>query len=64
MVGSTDPSKASKEPIRGKYFRGDKPDSFDFADSEKRNVFNIIHASRSKEDFKRELDIVNRKLLK
>ncbi len=43
LIGATDPSKAAKETIRGKYSN----DSMDLAKQEQRLVHNLIHASDS-----------------
>lgn len=52
-VGSTDPSKADKETIRGKW----KDDSFDLAMKEDRFIRNLVHASENQEDFEREFEV-------
>lgn len=45
LIGTTDPSKAAKETIRGKYSN----DSMELAKQEQRLVHNLIHASDSDE---------------
>ena len=53
IIGPTDPSKAPKETIRGKYSK----DSLENAIAEGRTVKNVIHRSDSPEEFIREIDI-------
>ena len=53
VIGSTDPAKASKDSIRGKY----STDSQDLAISEKRSTQNVIHRSDSVKEAKREIKI-------
>lgn len=51
LIGATDPSKADKDSIRGKY----GTDSFDAATKEKRMIYNLIHASDSVESYEKEV---------
>jgi len=51
LIGATDPSKANKNSIRGKY----GIDSFEAASKEKRMIDNLIHASDSIESYKKEV---------
>ena len=53
LVGVTDPSKADKKTIRGKYGE----DSAEKADAENRCCYNLIHAADSAESFQREVRI-------
>lgn len=53
IIGPTDPSKASKQSIRGKY----GSDSLDAAISEGRPVSNVIHRSDSIEEAVREIAV-------
>ncbi|MFH5881083.1 nucleoside-diphosphate kinase [Liberiplasma polymorphum] len=53
LIGATDPVLARKETIRGKY----GIDSLAIARDENRMLRNLIHASESYEDVKREIDI-------
>lgn len=53
ILGSTDPSQASFESIRGQY----KDDDLKSAMAEKRIVRNLVHASDCEASFKRELSI-------
>ena len=53
ITGVTDPPKASKESIRGKYGE----DSLEKAISEKRALANVIHRSTSAEEAEREINI-------
>ena len=50
LIGATDPSKADKESIRGKFGK----DSFELASKEKRMIQNLIHASDSDESYQKE----------
>lgn len=54
IIGPTEPLKASKNTIRGKYGLND---SFKQADLENRMVNNLIHASDSKEKAEEEISI-------
>ncbi|MEM0480907.1 MAG: nucleoside-diphosphate kinase [Candidatus Aenigmatarchaeota archaeon] len=51
IVGFTDPSKAAKGTIRGDFGE----DSIEKANSEKRAVRNLVHASGSKEEAEKEI---------
>jgi len=53
LVGATEPRTAAAGTIRGDL----SADSYDFADLEKRSVGNLIHASSSLEEAKREIAI-------
>lgn len=53
MVGSTEPKSALPGTIRGDYSHV----SYDYADSKNIVTKNLIHASSSKEDAKRELEL-------
>ncbi|HBD74364.1 MAG TPA: hypothetical protein DC003_02235 [Acholeplasmataceae bacterium] len=53
LIGSTDPSKADKESIRGKFGK----DSFELASKEKRMIQNLIHASDSVESYQKEVTL-------
>ncbi len=53
VVGVTDPSKASKDTIRGKY----GSDSKELAEKENRPIKNVIHASDSFSEAKREISL-------
>lgn len=52
MVGTTEPKASLPGTIRGDYAHI----SFDYADSEKVGICNIIHASGSQEDAEKEID--------
>ncbi len=53
IVGATSPSRAEPGSIRGTY----STDSYDLADSRKRAVKNIVHASDAPETSKREIAV-------
>ena len=53
LVGSTSPHKADPATIRGRY----ASDSYALAESKKRAVRNIVHASDSKENAEREIKV-------
>lgn len=53
LVGSTEPRSAAPGTIRGDY----STDSYDLADKEKRSIRNIIHASGTIEEAKREIGV-------
>jgi len=53
LIGSTEPRQAMPGTIRGDF----SIDAYDVADAEKRSVENIIHASSSVEDARREIDV-------
>ena len=53
FLGATDPSKADKDTVRGKY----GIDSFEKANAEMRFCENLVHASDSIESFKAETGI-------
>ncbi len=53
IVGATDPAKADKKSIRGKY----ATDTMAKSNEEKRMLRNLIHASDSDENAKRELEL-------
>ncbi len=53
IVGSTQPIKADPSTIRGKF----ASDSYDLADSQKRSVRNLVHASEDKENAEREIKV-------
>lgn len=53
LVGSTEPKSAAPGTIRGDF----SIDSYDLADKEQRCVRNIIHASSSVEEARREIDV-------
>lgn len=53
IIGGTEPRKADPGSIRGKY----GIDSYEKADSEKRAVKNLVHASDSKENAEREIKV-------
>lgn len=53
IIGATDPSKASKESIRGKY--GD--DNMEKAIAEKRAMASVVHRSDSMEEAEREINV-------
>ena len=53
LVGSTEPRSAAAGTIRGDY----SIDSYDLADSEKRAICNLIHASSSIEEAQREIAV-------
>jgi nucleoside-diphosphate kinase len=53
LIGPTDPAKAPKNTIRGKY----SGDSLERATAEKRPCRNVIHRSDSPEEFVRELAV-------
>ncbi|MCW1292630.1 MAG: nucleoside-diphosphate kinase [Candidatus Rehaiarchaeum fermentans] len=53
IIGSTQPSKADPSTIRGKY----SSDSYDLADSNKRAVRNLVHASEDKASAEREIKV-------
>lgn len=53
LIGATDPSKADKESIRGKFGK----DSFELASKEKRMIQNLIHASDSVESYQKEVTL-------
>ncbi len=53
LTGATEPKQAMPGTIRGDFSN----DSYDLADKEKRSLFNLIHASSSVEDAKREINI-------
>ena len=56
MIGNTDPIKAGKDTIRGKY----SEDSLQLATLEKRPLKNVIHASESLEEALREIKVWER----
>jgi len=53
LVGATEPRSAAPGTIRGDY----STDSYDLADKEKRSIRNIIHASGTVEEAKREIQV-------
>ncbi len=53
LVGSTEPKSAAPGTIRGDF----SADSYELADKEQRCIRNIIHASSSVEEAKREIDV-------
>jgi len=53
IVGATDPAKADPKSIRGKY----ATDTMEKSNQEKRMLRNLIHASDSDENAKRELEL-------
>ncbi len=53
LVGSTEPKTAASGTIRGDF----STDSYDLADVEKRSVRNIVHASGTVDEAKRELEV-------
>lgn len=53
LIGATDPSKADKASIRGKY----ADDSFEAASKDKRMIQNLIHASDSIESYHKEVTL-------
>lgn len=53
LTGSTEPKQAPAGTIRGDY----SIDSYDLADSEKRAICNLIHASSSEEEAQREIAV-------
>jgi nucleoside-diphosphate kinase len=53
LVGSTEPRSAAAGTIRGDF----SVDSYDLADVEKRSVKNVIHASSSVDEAKREIAV-------
>jgi nucleoside-diphosphate kinase len=53
MVGVTDPAKAGKDTIRGKY----ADDSMEEASNGKRMLRNLIHASDTEENARREIKL-------
>lgn len=53
LVGATQPLKADPSTIRGKY----SSDSYDLADSQKRAVRNLVHASEDKASAEREIKV-------
>ncbi len=53
LIGTTDPSKAGPDTIRGKYSN----DSMDLAKQEQRLVHNLIHASDSDENAYKEIKL-------
>jgi len=53
MVGSTDPFSAAPGTIRGDY----SMDSFELSDNEGRSIRNLIHASGTAEEAKKEIEI-------
>ncbi|MEM2873981.1 MAG: nucleoside-diphosphate kinase [Candidatus Nanoarchaeia archaeon] len=53
LVGSTEPKSAAAGTIRGDY----STDSYDLADSEERAIWNLVHASSSEEEAKREIAV-------
>jgi nucleoside-diphosphate kinase len=59
LVGSTDPKSAAAGTIRGDF----SVDSYDLADSERRVIQNVIHASSSVEEARREIAVWFSKLV-
>lgn len=53
LIGASDPSKADKNTIRGYWGN----DSYEKAMKENRSCYNLIHASDSVEEYKREKKI-------
>lgn len=53
LIGTTDPSKAGPDTIRGKYSN----DNMDLAKQEQRLVHNLIHASDSDENAHKEIEL-------
>jgi nucleoside-diphosphate kinase len=53
LIGVTDPAKAGKDTIRGKYAM----DSMEDASKEKRMLRNLIHASDTEENAQREIEL-------
>ena len=53
LIGATDPSKAHKDSIRGKFGK----DSFESATKEKRMIHNLIHASDSDISYQKEVTL-------
>ncbi|MFH0868916.1 MAG: nucleoside-diphosphate kinase [archaeon] len=53
LVGSTEPKMAAAGTIRGDF----STDSYDLADVEKRSVKNIVHASGTVDEAKREIEV-------
>lgn len=53
IIGHTDPSKAGKDTVRGEF----STDSIAKANSEKRAVHNVVHASGSTEEAEREIEL-------
>jgi nucleoside-diphosphate kinase len=53
LIGTTDPSKAGQDTIRGKYSN----DSMELAKQEQRLVHNLIHASDSDENAYKEIKL-------
>jgi len=54
LIGSTEPLRAHPKTIRGKFASGE---SYKIADLEKRPVRNLVHASDSIENAKREISV-------
>ena len=54
FIGDTNPAKAEEGTLRKKYSK----DSFEKADREERDVYNMIHASDSQEEFEREVKVL------
>jgi nucleoside-diphosphate kinase len=59
LVGSTEPKLAAAGTIRGDF----SVDSYDLADVEKRSVKNVIHASSSVDEAKREIAVWFQKVI-
>jgi nucleoside-diphosphate kinase len=59
LVGSTEPRSAAAGTIRGDF----SVDSYDLADVEKRSVKNVIHASSSVDEAKREIAVWFQKVI-
>ena len=53
LIGATEPRSAASGTIRGDY----STDSYADADREKRALWNVVHASESTEEAKRELEV-------
>jgi len=53
IVGSTEPKSSAAGTIRGDYCT----DSYDMSDAEGRAIWNLVHASSSEEEAKREMAV-------
>lgn len=60
IIGPTEPSKAPKYTIRGKYSN----DSIEKAEAENRTLNNVIHCSENKEEAEREMYVWKRYFVK
>ncbi|OGJ16327.1 hypothetical protein A3K74_01900 [Candidatus Pacearchaeota archaeon RBG_13_33_26] len=53
IIGPSDPSKAPKNTIRGKY----SDDSMEKAIAEQRSIYTLVHCSESVAEYKREMSV-------